>query len=67
MSAQYMLFSQSIFAQVLRMSIMLGLSLIIVHNSPKLLEILAEQAINSGCHQTTGDNEHHDHSHHHHH
>lgn len=62
-----MLFSQSIFAQVLRMSIMLGLSLIIVHNSPKLLEILAEQAINSGFHQTTGDNEHHDHSHHHHH
>ncbi|EHK7402842.1 TPA: hypothetical protein ACP5VL_003587 [Vibrio parahaemolyticus] len=49
------------------MSIMLGLFLIIVHNSPKLLEILAEQAINSGCHQTTGDNEHHDHSHHHHH
>lgn len=62
-----MLFSQSIFAQVFRMSIMLGLSLIIVHNSPKLLEILAEQAINSGCHQTTGDNEHHDHSQHHHH
>ncbi len=62
-----MLFSQSIFAQVLRMSIMLGLSLIIVHNSPKLLEMLAEQAINSGCHQTTGDNEHHDHSQHHHH
>lgn len=62
-----MLFSQSIFAQVLRMSIMLGLSLIIVHNSPKLLQILAEQAINSGCHQTAGDNEHHNHSHHHHH
>ncbi|MEF1328691.1 MULTISPECIES: hypothetical protein [Vibrio] len=49
------------------MSVMLGLSLIIVHNSPRLLEILAEQAINSGCHQTTGDGEHHDHSHHHHH
>lgn len=61
-----MLFSQSIFAQVLRMSVMLGLSLIIVHHSPKLLEILAQQAINSGCHQTTGDSEHHDHSHHHH-
>jgi hypothetical protein len=28
---------------------------------------LAEQAINSGCHQTTGDGEHQDHSHHHHH
>ncbi|ASI93830.1 hypothetical protein BSZ04_02060 [Vibrio rotiferianus] len=62
-----MLFSQSIFAQMLRMSVMLGLSLIIVHNSPRLLEILAEQAINSGCHQTTGDGAHHDHSHHHHH
>ena len=62
-----MLFSQSIFAQVLRMSVMLGLSLIIVHHSPKLLEILAQQAINSGCHQTTGGSEHHDHSHHHHH
>ncbi len=62
-----MLFSQSIFAQVLRMSFMLGLSLIIVHHSPKLLEILAQQAINSGCHQTTGDSKHHDHSHHHHH
>ncbi|WP_181136931.1 hypothetical protein [Vibrio jasicida] len=49
------------------MSVMLGLSLIIVHNSPKLLEVLAEQAINSGCHQTTGDGEHQDHSHHHHH
>ncbi|HDM8206283.1 hypothetical protein [Vibrio campbellii] len=49
------------------MSVMLGLSLIIVHHSPKLLEILAQQAINSGCHQTTGDSEHHDHSHHHHH
>ncbi|MGR5067707.1 MULTISPECIES: hypothetical protein [Vibrio] len=60
-----MLFSQSIFAQVLRISVMLCLSLIIVHNSPKLLEILAAQAINSGCHQTTGDNK--EHSHHHHH
>ncbi|MEQ3491208.1 hypothetical protein [Vibrio sp. SSH13-20] len=49
------------------MSVMLGLSLVIVHHSPRLLEILAEQAINSGCHQTTGDGEHHDHSHHHHH
>ncbi|WP_282251316.1 hypothetical protein [Vibrio campbellii] len=49
------------------MSVMLGLSLIIVHHSPKLLEILAQQAINSGCHQTTGDSKHHDHSHHHHH
>lgn len=62
-----MLFSQSIFAQVLRMSVMLGLCLIIVHHSPKLLEILAQQAINSGCHQTTDESMHHEHSHHHHH
>ncbi|AXY03270.1 hypothetical protein D1115_20520 [Vibrio alfacsensis] len=62
-----MLFSQSIFAQVLRMSVMLILSLVIVHHSPSLLEMLAEQAMNSGCHQTTGDGEQQDHSHHHHH
>ncbi|WP_211916724.1 MULTISPECIES: hypothetical protein [Vibrio] len=49
------------------MSVMLILSLVIVHNSPNLLEMLAEQAMNSGCHQTTGDGEQQDHSHHHHH
>ncbi|WP_167391158.1 hypothetical protein [Vibrio hyugaensis] len=49
------------------MSVMLILSLVIVHHSPNLLEMLAEQAMNSGCHQTTGDGEQHDHSHHHHH
>nr|WP_164837308.1 hypothetical protein [Vibrio alfacsensis] len=49
------------------MSVMLILSLVIVHHSPSLLEMLAEQAMNSGCHQTTGDGEQQDHSHHHHH
>ncbi|MCG9581318.1 hypothetical protein L1D13_20295 [Vibrio tubiashii] len=57
------MFSQSLFAQLVRMILLLALSLVAVHNSPKLLELLAQQAINSGCHQTTGDG----HSHHHHH
>ncbi|EEX94635.1 hypothetical protein VIOR3934_20706 [Vibrio orientalis CIP 102891 = ATCC 33934] len=59
------MFSQSLFAQLMRMTLLLGLSLVVVHHSPKLLELLAQQAINSGCHQTTGGE--HDHSHHHHH
>ncbi|OCH32413.1 hypothetical protein A6E13_15205 [Aliivibrio fischeri] len=56
------MFSQSIFAQLVRMSVLLVLSLIAVHNSPTLLNLLAQQAINSGCHQQTGQ----DHNHHHH-
>lgn len=59
------MFSQSLFAQLVRMTLLLTLSLVAVHNSPALLELLAQQAINSGCHQTTGDQQ--DHSHHHHH
>ncbi|MDA0130070.1 hypothetical protein OH458_18510 [Vibrio sp. MarTm2] len=59
------MFSQSLFAQLMRMTLLLVLSLVAVHNSPKLLALLAQQAINSGCHQTTGES--HDHSHHHHH
>lgn len=59
------MFSQSLFAQLMRMTLLLGLSLVVVHHSPTLLELLAQQAINSGCHQTTGGE--HDHSHHHHH
>ncbi|WP_394126854.1 hypothetical protein [Vibrio hepatarius] len=59
------MFSQSLFAQLMRMTLLLVLSLVAVHNSPKLLDLLAQQAINSGCHQTTGGEN--DHSHHHHH
>ncbi len=59
------MFSQSLFAQLMRMTLLLVLSLAAVHNSPKLLALLAQQAINSGCHQTTGEG--HDHTHHHHH
>ncbi|MGC9403997.1 hypothetical protein [Vibrio genomosp. F10] len=55
-------FSQSILAQLVRMVLLLSLSLVVVHNTPRLLTLLAEQAINSGCHQQTGDI---NHSHHH--
>ncbi|MEZ8825488.1 hypothetical protein AB6E04_14060 [Vibrio amylolyticus] len=54
--------SQSTLAQLMRMALLLALSLVAVHHSPALLELLAEQAINSGCHQHTADI---DHSHHH--
>ncbi|MDD9196988.1 hypothetical protein PVK62_14265 [Aliivibrio sp. S3MY1] len=60
------MFSQSIFAQLVRMSVLLVLSLIAVHNSPTLLNLLAQQAVNSGCHQQTGQDDNHHHSHHHH-
>ncbi len=54
--------SQSLFAQLMRMGLLLGLSLLAVHHSPTLLELLAQQAIDSGCHQT---GHHSDHTHHH--
>ncbi|MGR6831937.1 hypothetical protein [Aliivibrio wodanis] len=60
------MFSQSIFAQLVRMSVLLVLSLIAVHNSPVLLNLLAQQAVNSGCHQQTGQDDNHHHSYHHH-
>lgn len=59
------MFSQSLFAQLARMTLLLVLSLVVVHHSPALLDLLAQQAIDSGCHQTTSGE--HDHSHHHHH
>ncbi len=62
------MFSQSLFAQLLRMLLLLTLSLVAVHNSPSLLKLLAEQAIDSGCHQTMEDHSmHSQHKHHHHH
>ncbi len=58
------MFSQSLFAQLLRMTLLLVLTLVAVHHSPRLLEILAQQAVDAGCHQTTGSSD--SHSHHHH-
>ncbi|NGZ13771.1 hypothetical protein HGG78_08435 [Vibrio aestuarianus] len=50
--------SQSIWAQLMRMTLLLVLSLVVVHHSPRLLQLLAEQAMNSVCHQQS------EHSHH---
>ncbi|MEF1285340.1 hypothetical protein QTN94_15650 [Vibrio sp. M250220] len=59
------MFSQSLFAQLVRMSLLLILSLIVVHHSPTLLDLLAQQAVDSGCHQALGDQASHSHDHHH--
>ncbi|WP_411990944.1 hypothetical protein [Agarivorans sp. DSG3-1] len=63
------MFSQSTLAQVLRILTLLSLSLLLVHHSPSLLKLLAEQAMNSGCHQMNDEGIHssHHHSHHQHH
>ncbi len=45
------MFSQSLFAQLMRMTLLLVLSLLLLHDSPRLLNLLAEQVMNSGCHQ----------------
>ncbi|MFC5080269.1 hypothetical protein [Vibrio thalassae] len=59
------MFSQSIFAQLMRMFLLLVVTLIAVHHSPLLLDLIAKQAVHTGCHQQnpTGPM---DHSHHHH-
>ncbi|WP_220720827.1 hypothetical protein [Agarivorans litoreus] len=60
------MFSQSILAQMLRILLLLSLTLLVVHHSPGLLKLLAEQAMNSGCHQINDDaSQHQHHSHHH--
>ncbi|MPW27560.1 hypothetical protein F9L16_00870 [Agarivorans sp. B2Z047] len=61
------MFSQSILAQMLRILLLLSLTLLVVHHSPGLLKLLAEQAMNSGCHQINDDaSQHHSHHHSHH-
>ncbi|XGB64501.1 hypothetical protein L0991_20975 [Vibrio chagasii] len=70
------MFSQSLFAQLARMTLFLVISLVIVHHSQPLIDLLAQHAVSSGCHQQSGHEDHHDmteqnmsaqdHSHHHH-
>lgn len=57
------MFSQSLFAQLVRMTVLLSLSLVVLHHSPNLLALLAQQAIDAGCHQSNQINT--SHSHHH--
>ncbi|WP_406734234.1 hypothetical protein RJD39_19865 [Vibrio scophthalmi] len=59
------MFSQSLKAQLTRMVLLLGLTLVAVHHSEPLLELLAQQAVDMGCHQQSGVSESDAHSHHH--
>jgi len=45
------MFSQSIFAQLTRMSLLLIITLFGVHHCQPLLDSLAQQAMSGGCHQ----------------
>lgn len=51
--------SQSLFAQVTRMTIILLISLIILHQSEELIHLIAKYAINFGCHQMLEHGSHH--------
>ncbi|NVD08537.1 hypothetical protein FCU94_16960 [Vibrio sp. JPW-9-11-11] len=56
------MFSQSLFAQLARMTLLLSVSLVILHHSPALVALLAQQAADSGCHQSNQPDTHHSHS-----
>jgi hypothetical protein len=43
--------SQSLFAQLARWTLALGLTLVSVHHCQPLLDVMAEQAMAAGCHQ----------------
>ncbi|MCW8327218.1 hypothetical protein MD588_00190 [Photobacterium sp. SDRW27] len=45
------MFSQSLFAQLARMGLLLIITLFGVHHCQPLLDSLAQQAMNGGCHQ----------------
>ncbi|MCG9629180.1 hypothetical protein [Vibrio sp. Isolate30] len=58
------MFSQSLFAQLARMTLFLVISLVVVHHSQPLIDLLAQHAVSSGCHQQSA-HEHSGHEHHH--
>ncbi|NLS14408.1 hypothetical protein HGP28_16125 [Vibrio sp. SM6] len=45
------MYSQTLFAQLCRMTALLVLSLIVLHQSPQLISLFAHYAMDSGCHQ----------------
>ncbi|SDK33676.1 hypothetical protein SAMN04488540_1272 [Ferrimonas sediminum] len=54
--------SQSLFAQLLRMTLLLGVVLYGVHHSNGLLVALSDHAMDSGCHAGDGASGHHQHT-----
>lgn len=65
------MYSQSTFAQLTRMTFVLIISLCIIHQSDDLIQLMAQSAIDLGCHQMTDHSDHempaHSHKHHAHH
>ena len=57
------MFSQSLVAQLSRMLLLLTLTLVAVHHFEPLLELLAQQAVDMGCHQQNGTQDPSTHSH----
>ncbi len=45
------MYSQSLFAQLTRMTLMLIISLCIIHQSDDLIHFMAQSAMDLGCHQ----------------
>ncbi|MCL2912828.1 hypothetical protein L2725_03345 [Shewanella corallii] len=45
------MFSQSLRAQLCRMTLLLTATLLVVHHTPGLIELLASHATQAGCHQ----------------
>ncbi|HIF9226642.1 TPA: hypothetical protein ACX6S2_001786 [Photobacterium damselae] len=59
------MFSQSLPAQLIRMSLLLVLTLFGVHNCQPLLDALAHNATSGGSHQQNTTDNHHHHKEHH--
>ncbi|WP_260260738.1 hypothetical protein [Vibrio intestinalis] len=59
------MFSQSLTAQLIRMLLALSVTLYVVHNWEPVLNLLAQHAVDMGCHQQSGTEGHEHHSHHH--
>ncbi|MBL4899714.1 MAG: hypothetical protein JKX76_08745 [Colwellia sp.] len=45
------MFSQSLFAQLMRMVLLLVITLFVVHQNQALIDALAKNATSGGCHQ----------------
>ncbi|MGR5117423.1 hypothetical protein ACPV5L_02405 [Vibrio astriarenae] len=60
------MFSQTLKAQLIRMTLLLVVVLVGVHHSPYLLEVLAQQAMDAGCHTHESMDSHDSHHHHNH-
>ena len=61
------MFSQSLFAQLLRMLLLLAVTLYVVHHSQPIIVALAKHATSGGCHQQSLPNHYNEYQHREHH